>query len=158
TPGPGGVDMKREHYDGFNGFKGARGSRGAKGSRGSMGSRGSLHLLNLPNLLNLLNLLNLVHLLNLLNLLNPLNLLQLPQLREFQQDVVAVHGRHDQSHRSLPDSPAQDVVAHEGERRMSGDLHQAGALTALEHLACGVGRVSVDGFEMVGDVSIREVL
>ena len=54
--------------------------------------------------------------------------------------------------------PRSDVVAEKGQRRMTGQLQQSGAAAGLVHLPGGIGRIAVDGLEMVRDVAVGEVL
>ena len=85
-------------------------------------------------------------------------LLQLPELRELQEHVVGVHRRDDEAGHAVAEAAAGDVVAQEGERRMAGELQQAGAPAVLVHLPRGQRRVAVDRLEVLGDVAVGVVL
>ena len=85
-------------------------------------------------------------------------MLKLPEFREFQEHVVRVHRRDDEPRHAVGDAAFEQVVAQEGQRRVAGDLQPAGAAAILVHLACGVGRVAIDRFQVIGDVAVREVL
>src|SRR5262249_508015 len=87
-----------------------------------------------------------------------MTLLKLPQLGELQEDVVAVHRRDDESGQAVADASARDVVAQEGEGRMRREIERARPSPRFVHLAGGVGRVAIDRLEMIGNVTIREVL
>jgi hypothetical protein len=83
--------------------------------------------------------------------------LQFPQLREFQEHVIRVQRRDDQSGNTVANAATGNVVAKKRERWMAGKLQQARAATAFLHLFRGVGGVSVDGLEVLGDIAVGKV-
>src|SRR5712691_7012744 len=52
---------------------------------------------------------------------------ELPQLGELQEHVVRVERRDDEADRAVANAAVREVVAQERQRRMAGDLQQAGA-------------------------------
>ena len=84
--------------------------------------------------------------------------LQLPQLGELEEHVVRVHRRDDEAGHAVADAAAHEVVAQEGERRVAGQLQQAGAPAVFVHLRAPPGRVAVDRLQVVRDVAIGVVL
>ena len=53
---------------------------------------------------------------------------------------------------------ACQVVAQEGERRVADKVPHRRPASSLVHLASRVGRIAIDGLQVIGDVAVGEVL
>src|SRR5262245_12942548 len=67
-----------------------------------------------------------------------LRVVKFPEFRVLHADVIAVQRGDHESGNAVEDAALRDVVAKKGERRMAGDLEQAGAAAGLVHLPGGV--------------------
>src|SRR5438876_10139365 len=85
-------------------------------------------------------------------------MLKLPEFGELQKHVVAVQRRDDEADDAVPQAAPDNVVSQERQRRMEGELKDVGAAAALVHLLRGVGGVTIDRLEMIGDIAKGKVL